>query len=81
MLKSIEMIMLNVMFGLSCGCLWILWEMSDKSWKWCFDKLDYIMVLVKFFLWWNGYEILLWLWTFGCEIELEENGFLSFKSI
>jgi len=35
-------------------CLWISWEMGDKSWKWCFDKLDYIMALVKLLLWWNG---------------------------
>jgi len=24
-----EVIMLNVMFGLSCSCLWTLWEIGD----------------------------------------------------
>jgi len=54
MLKFMEIIMLNVMFGLSCGCLWILWEMGYNHAKWCFDELSYMIVLLKLLIWWNG---------------------------
>jgi len=57
MLKFMQVIMLNMMFGLSYGLFVNFWEMDHNHESSVFDELGYVVVLVKLLLWWDAYDI------------------------
>jgi len=80
MLKFIEVIMLNMMFWLSCGVLWILGEMIKLHESCC------LMIWSTWLNWWSCYcdemnmiLVLLLLTCFECGIKLMKIGFWNDK--